>query len=189
MRMKFVHLSLIISSLFALSACSSWKAFHSSQPKPVAAPQATPAPIPSPAPAPATPPVAAIPETPPAPPPVTPPAPGVVTPPPAVATPATPIVNEPASASAPLPGLRVTRTGVVVILEWTLPPATDDYRAIEIMRNSTESSKGRTRFRSVRAGVTHLEDVLSNAQETRWYWLKLTNADNTVINFGPVEAK
>jgi len=87
------------------------------------------------------------------------------------------------------PGLHVARTGVVVNLDWTLPPATENYRAIEIMSNSTESAKGRTRMKSVRASVTHLVDVLGDAKETRWYWLKLTNADNTVINLGPVEAR
>lgn len=173
-RMKLVRLSLILSSLLVLSACCSWeelRQFHAWPAKPVAAPQDRPAPAaqpmtPAPAPEPAvTAPMSA----------------------PAVATPVAPVMVE-TPAPAAEPALRATRSGAQVTLAWTLPVREDGYRAIEIMRNNSDSPKGRTRVKAVRSSVTRLDDTVESASERYWYWLKLTAPDNTVTNLGPVEA-
>ena len=200
-RMKFVRLGLIISSLFALSACCSWeelRRFHAWPAKPVDTTQPAPTTTPTPAePAPA------VPETTPVPAPVAPATPaepvGASSAPAVVApvAPATfeaapvnaPVATESTVASTPLPALHATRTGAVVTLDWTLPPASVGYRSIEIMRNTSDAPRGRTRVKSVHASVTHFDETLADANAIAWYWLKLTNADATIQNFGPVQAK
>lgn len=106
---------------------------------------------------------------------------------PEVATPPMPVAVA-VTVAAPEPGLRATRSGQQVTLEWTLPVVEDGYKAIEIMRNNTDSAKGRGRVRAVRASVTELDDTVENASERYWYWLKLTAADGVVTNLGPIEA-
>lgn len=179
--MKFVRLSLIISSLLALSACCSWselRQFHARPAKPVEAPPVQTVSA-------DTQPAAAAPSAPetPAPAPITPPAAPVA--PVTVAAPVAPVVAETPAAE---PALRVTRTGARVALSWTLPPSADGYRAIEVMRNNSETPKGRSRVKAVRASVTQYEDTLADAADHAWYWLKLTDPNNNITNLGPVEA-
>lgn len=103
-----------------------------------------------------------------------------------VATPALAAV-EPAPVS-PAPGLVATRSGEVVTVRWTLPESPSGLRAIEIYRNSHETTSGRSRVRAVRASVTELHDTVPDAGADYWYWLKVTHVDGSVQNYGPSAA-
>lgn len=190
--MKLTRLCFVLAALFTLSACTSWqelREFHSPKKSTQQATQTAAAPAPSVA----TPFVApAEPTAPVAPAPVI--APEVVaTPivPPANTTPepAAPVVIPTPPPAAPEPVLKAAKTDQRVNLTWTLPVVTNGYKAIEIMRNTSDTAMGRTRVRTVRATVTTIEDQVPQAAEHYWYWLKLTTTDGVVSNIGPVEAK
>jgi hypothetical protein len=189
--MKLTRLCFVLAALFTLSACTSWqelREFHSRKKSTQQATQTAAAPAPSvtPSVAPSEP---AQPEA---------PAPVIV--PEVVAAPIVPPANttpEPAAAiviptpppAAPEPMLKAAKTDQRVNLTWTLPVVTNGYKAIEIMRNTSDTAMGRTRVRTVRATVTAIEDQVPQAAEHYWYWLKLTTTDGVVSNIGPVEAK
>lgn len=109
---------------------------------------------------------------------------------PVVIEPAPPVAVAvvPAPVALSEPGLRATRSGLAVKLDWKLPEVEGGYRSIEIMRNTSAVAQGRGRVRAVRASLTELEDTVPLAGERYWYWLKLTAADGRVSNMGPVEA-
>lgn len=189
--MKLIRALLALASLFALCACSSWSPSHPFQFRNTKRPVAPVAPAPAPAAVPVVPESAPV-ETP-APAPV--PAPAVVAPAPEpVVTPApepAPVVTTPSpltSEPAPAPVLNATHSGSTVKLTWTLPSESDGYRAIEVMRNTASVAQGRGRIRAVRATVTGVEDTVPDTTARYWYWLKLTTANGTVSNIGPIEA-
>lgn len=196
--MKLVRYCLIVSTVCALSACSSSSSVHTpffkkkrgqpaaAAPAPVVATPAAPTaetPPPAATPAPVTEPVAAATPVMEAAPVTTAPAAVVaaVTPTPAPVTPPAPtVVTE--------PGIKAVRTGRLVQLSWTLPVNEAGYRIVEVMRNASELPKGRTRVKALRPTVTQLDDMVEGTGERYWYWLKLTDQNNTVTNLGPFEA-
>lgn len=79
--------------------------------------------------------------------------------------------------------LEVARSGVEVLLTWTLPEG--EVRTIEIYRNTISEVKGRGRAGAVRTDVTVFHDKVPDEQ-TYWYWVKLTRPNGVIVNIGPV---
>jgi hypothetical protein len=97
----------------------------------------------------------------------------------------------PATEGAPAPGtLKVARAGSVVVLTWTLPLTWSqpefEIRTFEIVRNTSESTKGRGRLVALRSTVSTYTDVVPDTSANYWYWLKATFASGEIVNIGPV---
>jgi acyl carrier protein phosphodiesterase len=84
--------------------------------------------------------------------------------------------------------LKALRKGGLVRVYWALPVSANGYRAIEIMRNTQEQAAGRARIRALRASITEIEDTVPDIQANYWYWLKVTHADGTIQNIGPISS-
>lgn len=81
--------------------------------------------------------------------------------------------------------LHVARTGTEVMLTWEIPTEIEVKR-FEIYRNAQSDTKGRARAAAVRTTPAVFLDTVADANATYWYWLKITLANEQVINIGPV---
>ena len=81
--------------------------------------------------------------------------------------------------------LNVARSENEVLVSWVLPNG-GDIKRIEIYRNTSSDTKGRGRAATVRIEPAVFIDQVTDLNVTYWYWLKLTLANDQVVNVGPV---
>jgi hypothetical protein len=81
--------------------------------------------------------------------------------------------------------LNVARSENEVLVSWVLPNGAEIKR-IEIYRNTSSDTKGRGRAATVRIEPAVYIDQVTDLNVTYWYWLKLTLANDQVVNVGPV---
>ena len=81
--------------------------------------------------------------------------------------------------------LHLARSGNEVMIAWEIPPELEVKR-FEIYRNTQSDVKGRGRAAAVRTIPAVYLDKVDDENVTYWYWLKITLANDQVINIGPV---
>ena len=83
--------------------------------------------------------------------------------------------------------LKIMRKDDTVSLSWTLPPGA--WTVMDVMRNTNEKPKGRTKVKTMRATIFNYTDKIPDAGGQYWYWIKVVDKDKKAINIGPVQAK
>lgn len=95
------------------------------------------------------------------------------------------VPSAPAGSTSDAMQLNVARSENEVLLSWVLP-TNIEIKRVEIYRNTTNDAKGRGRAATVRVEPATYIDQVTDLNVTYWYWLKLTLANDQVVNVGPV---
>lgn len=74
-----------------------------------------------------------------------------------------------------------------VELSWTLPEG--DIRKVDICSHVLSRIEGRRRVATVTKNDTTWSEALPDTKRNYWYSIKVTLADDTVINIGPASTK